>query len=204
MVARKRSDDCGTLVGMAGDSSDRPTRKDAVRNRALLVAAAVETFQEEGLDASVNAIARRAGVNVATLYRHFPTKDHLVGAVLDGLLAPLVAARDRALETPAGAPVLAAFLRDTARLQSENRGLLDALGRHPSADDVRRRLREPSIAIVEPLVARARAGGELRKELGAIDVLVALQMLSVVAAKAPSGLDLERYVGIVLRGLRPD
>ena len=189
---------------MAGEPTDRPTRKDAVRNRALLVEAAVETFRDEGLDASVNAIARRAGVNVATLYRHFPTKDHLVEAVLDALLAPLVSARDRALATPAGAPVLAGFLREAAQLQSRNRGLLDAFGRHPAAPDVGRRLREPSIAIVEPLVARARNGGELRPDFGAIDLLVALQMVSVVVAKAPAGVDVDRYVGIVLRGLRPD
>ncbi|HWT94725.1 MAG TPA: helix-turn-helix domain-containing protein [Solirubrobacteraceae bacterium] len=189
---------------MAAEPRDRPTRKDAVRNRAVLVEAAATVFREEGLDASVNAVARAAGVNVATLYRHFPTKGHLVDAVLDALLAPLVSARDRALATPAGAPFLAGFLREAAQLQSRNRGLLDAFGRHPSAPDVGRRLREPSIAIVEPLVERAHEGGELRADFGAIDLLIGLQMVATVVAKAAAGLDVDRYVGIVVRGLRPD
>lgn len=189
---------------MAADHSDRPTRKDAVRNRALLVDAAAEAFREEGLDASVNAIARAAGVNVATLYRHFPTKDHLVGAVLEAILEPLVAVRDRALATPGDGPVLELFLREAAHLQGEHRGLLDALVRDPSGLAVRRRLRGPSIAIVEPLVERAREGGELRPEFGAIDLLIALQMVSVVVAKATMEIDVDRYVGILVRGLRPD
>ena len=60
-----------------------PLRRDAARNRERLLDAAAAAFREEGLGASVNAIAASAGVNVATLYRHFPTKDDLVAAVRD-------------------------------------------------------------------------------------------------------------------------
>jgi hypothetical protein len=85
---------------------------------------------------------------------------------------------------------------------ADQRGLADALGDYPSADDVRRQLREPAIAIVEPLVARAHRDGTLRPEFGAIDLLIALRMLAVVAyAPEPPGID--RFVDLVLRGLRP-
>jgi AcrR family transcriptional regulator len=167
-----------------------------VRNRARLVEAAARAFREDGLRASVNAIARDAGLNVATLYRHFPTKEDLIEAVLEAVLEPLTAARDRAL---AADEALATFLREAVRLQTGNRGLVDALGR-PPASEVRARLREPAVAIVDPLVERAHREGDLRTDFGAQDVLIALQMLGTIAERP----DLtDRYVDVILRGLRP-
>jgi AcrR family transcriptional regulator len=175
-----------------------------VRNRELLVEAAAITFREEGLAASVNTVARRAGVNVATLYRHFPTKDDLVAAVLDAVLQPLVEARDRALAAMGAGAVLATFLREAQRLQTEHRGLVDALGGAPPSLEVRERLREPAVDVVEPIVEIAHRDGELRRDLDAVDLLVALRMIGVPAA-APrlSDREPERYVEMVLRGLRP-
>ena len=71
-------------------------------------------------------------VNLATLYRHFPTKDHLIVAVLEAVLEPLVTARDRALTTQESSDALATFVHEAVRLQAEHRGLIDALGRYPS------------------------------------------------------------------------
>src|SRR5919112_2626946 len=64
-------------------SAQRPLRADARRNREKVVAAAAAAFGEAGLDAQVEDIARRAGVGVGTVYRHFPTKDALVGALAE-------------------------------------------------------------------------------------------------------------------------
>ena len=168
-------------------------RADAVRNRARLIEAAANAFREDGLGASVNAIASDAGVNVATLYRHFPAKEDLLDAVLDSLLEPLTDAVERALAAPAGAP-LAYFLHDAVRLQDAHRGLAESL-----ATEVRARLRVPALAIVEPLVREARASGELREDFDAEDVLLAMRM---VASTTVSG-RVERYAEIVVRGLRP-
>ena len=63
-------------------NSPRPLRADAARNRALLLAAAADEFAERGLDASVADIARRAGVGKGTVFRHFPTKDDLIAAIV--------------------------------------------------------------------------------------------------------------------------
>jgi AcrR family transcriptional regulator len=174
-------------------------RSDAARNRSSLVAAAAHAFSEQGLGASVNTIARDAGVNVATLYRHFPAKDDLIVAVLESLLEPLATAARHALALDDAVDALSAFVREAGRLWADQRGLADALGDPPA--DIRRQLREPAIAIVAPLVARAHRDGTLRPEFAAIDVLIALRMLAVVAY-APD-VDVDRFVELILRGLRP-
>ncbi|TKB29941.1 MAG: helix-turn-helix transcriptional regulator, partial [Mesorhizobium sp.] len=56
----------------------KPLRADARRNRDKLVEAAAQAFAAEGVDASLEEIAKRAGVGIGTLYRHFPTREHLV------------------------------------------------------------------------------------------------------------------------------
>jgi AcrR family transcriptional regulator len=185
---------------MVGGDEIRAPRRDAVRNRARLVEAAAHAFREEGLGASVNAIAERAGVNVATLYRHFPTKDALIVAVIEAVLEPLVVARDRALATEDPAEALRTFFREAIRLQAENRGLVDALGRYPKGAEVRDKLREPAIEIVTPLAERALRDGQLRRDFGALDLLVALHML-VVAAEGRAGVDNDRYAEMIVRGL---
>jgi hypothetical protein len=96
-------------------------------------------FGDEQVDrrsVCADAIAERAGVTVATLYRHFPTKDALIVAVVEAVLEPLATARDRALATDDPDELLPTFLREAVRLQSENRGLVDALGRSPQGAEV--------------------------------------------------------------------
>ena len=168
-------------------------RADAVRNRARLIEAAAAAFRDDGLGASVNAIASDAGVNVATLYRHFPAKEDLLDAVLDSLLEPLAVTCERALAAPAGAQ-LAFFLHDSVRLKEAHRGLAESL-----TMEVRARLREPAIALVEPLVEACHASGELRADFDAEGVLIAMRMVSAASVVAEPG----RFADVVLRGLRP-
>ena len=80
-------------------AASRPLRKDAVRNRALLVAAAREVFAERGLDASLDDVAHRAGLGVGTAYRHFANKYELARAIFGEAIDEIVAARrERGLE----------------------------------------------------------------------------------------------------------
>jgi AcrR family transcriptional regulator len=155
--------------------TDRPTRKDAVRNRSRLIDAATSAFRERGLGVSVNAVARAAGVNVATLYRHFPTKDHLVAAVV----------------------------RDAVRIQSEHGGIFDALGGQPVGSIIRETLRALAKGIAEPVVERAHRDGALREDYDAIDLLITLRMLGAAAGVHEPDKDIDRYVDVVLQGLRP-
>ena len=193
---------------MVGDvptiRADKPRRKDALRNRERLVEAAATAFRETGLGASVNAIAERAGVNVATLYRHFPTKDALILAVLETILEPLQAARDEALAEAGPDGVLRAFLRSAACKPTGNEGLIDALGRYPAGPRLRAELGDRAAAIVEPLVERAKRDGELREDVDARDLLFIMRGLAVVAGSPRGSAErLERHIDIVVRGLRP-
>jgi AcrR family transcriptional regulator len=187
---------------MATSSTPRPLRSDAARNRAALVKTAADAFREDGLGVSVNEIARRADVNIATLYRHFPTKDHLVDAVLGGMLEPISGARDLALATPEGGDVLDVFIREAARLQGDHRGLVEALSNQGGVD-VRGHLRGPAVAMAEPVAERAHRDGTLRADFDAEDLLCVLQMISVVTTSAErASKPVSRYVDLALRGLR--
>lgn len=182
-----------------------PLRRDAARNRELLIKAAADAFGEDGLAASVNAIATAAGVNVATLYRNFPTKDHLVGAVLETVLEPLAKASQRALEAPDADGVLATFVRDSTRGQAHHRGVADALAGAQLGEAVVAELRATAASYVRPVVDAAHAAGELRAELDVVDVLITLRMLSTVLAVAEQrDREIDTYVDLVIRGLRPD
>ncbi len=202
-ISQKRSERCGILRSVPATPIDRPTRKDAVRNRSRLIDAATVAFREDGLAVSVNAIARAAGVNVATLYRHFPTKDDLVAAVLEALMEPLAGARDRALATAPTGDALAAFVRDAVRIQIEHGGVFDALAGQPVGSTIRERLRSISIGIAQPVAERAHRDGTLREDLDVIDLLITLRMLGAVAGAQEAGRDTGRYIDVVLRGLRP-
>src|ERR1700712_998555 len=108
------------LGSMNPTSAERPIRSDARRNRARLIEVAAEAFRDEGLDVGVDELARRAGVGVATLYRHFPAKPDLILAVTEGVLDELERAADSPGQTVAG------FLDAALRLHCRNRGFLEA------------------------------------------------------------------------------
>ena len=124
----------------------------------------------------------------------------MVAGPVDEDAAERQAARDRALATEDGGETLAGFVREAVRLQAKHQGLIDALVQQGAGLEVRDRLRGPAIDIVTPLVERAHRDGELRADFAAIDVLVTLRMVAVVAVESP---DAGRDVDVVLRGLRP-
>ena len=107
----------------------KPLRADARRNREKVVAAASAAFAESGLDAQVEDIARRAGVGVGTLYRHFPTKDALIDAIVDARFAELTGAAERALEEDDVWAGFESFLVAAVELQAGDRARDRADGR---------------------------------------------------------------------------
>jgi AcrR family transcriptional regulator len=173
------------------------TRRDAVRNRARLARAAAAAFREDGLDVAVDAIAKRAGVGVATLYRHFPTKLDLIVAVTEAVLEDLEAAAREALGAD---DVLRAFLTAAMQQQHENRGFLEAITQHALPDDVREELTDGVVTMLTPIADAAHAAGTLAPELDAGDLVGAMRMLgaagSTVQPRTP-----ETYLAVVLGGL---
>ena len=87
-----------SYTGRMAAAAKTPLRRDAQRNRERIIAATREAFGERGLDVGVDEIARRAGVGMGTLYRHFPTKDALIDAVVEARFDELVASAEAALQ----------------------------------------------------------------------------------------------------------
>ncbi|AUG78155.1 hypothetical protein CFP65_3359 [Kitasatospora sp. MMS16-BH015] len=181
----------------------RALRRDAAQNRARLLAAAWEVFAEQGPDAGVDEIARRAGVGMGTLYRRFPTKDALITALYDEILENILTHTRAAAAEPCGGTGLESVLWHIGTVMSSHHGGLSRLWQAvpPDVDTQRAEL----WALMARLLDRARSAGEVRTDLTLTDVyLGVLAIRSVIdetAAQAPGAW--RRYVSLVLAGFRP-
>ena len=184
---------------------ERPQRADARRNRGKVVAAAASAFAESGLEAQVEDIARRAGVGVGTVYRHFPTKDALVGALAEQHFARLADTIERALDEP-GDPweVFRSTIWRTARAAAGDVAWCEIIAGHPSAVHAASRGQERLSAATATLIARAQAAGAMRPDATVEDIRTIMCGFGHVAAaqRAGAALDWKRYLEIALDGLR--
>jgi AcrR family transcriptional regulator len=181
-----------------------PLRRDARANRERILEAARAVFADDGIEASVEQIAQRAGVGMGTLYRRFPTKEDLIDAVLEDSLDAFVAVAEDALAAEDAWAGFCEFLERALDLHAGNRALKDVLatGEHGRArlEAARERLRP----LVGELVGRAQASGALRSDFVPEDLpLVFWTGGRVVEASAEVAPDLwRRYLGLLLDGLR--
>jgi AcrR family transcriptional regulator len=156
-------------------SADRPQRADAQRNRRRLLDAATAVFCERGLDVSVGDIAQRAGVGRATLFRNFPTKDHLIVAIVIDRLGETVARGRTLLQAPDAGEALFGLIDETVGRQRTDRTLFAALDdtwrSHPEIRAAHAQL----VATLEALVERAQRAGAVREDVSAVDVLMLLK-----------------------------
>jgi AcrR family transcriptional regulator len=185
----------------------RSTRADARRNRERILEAARAAFAEQGPDAQIDDIARRAEVGVGTVYRHFPTKDALIGELIH---LKLTALRDRARRKLAegGDPgeAFRSFLREQAGVIAKDAALQHMLWAEtkeamvpvaPLYDEVNEAVGE--------LIARAKEAGTIRADLEVDDVRTFICGLgAIMAADARSVLpfDWRRQLDFMLDGLR--
>lgn len=193
-----------TKSSTTDDVSSRPLRKDAARNRALLVAAAREVFASRGLDATLDDVARHANVGVGTAYRHFANKYELAGAILDQVLDEVVADAQSCLAEDDPWTGLVRFLEGVLVRQSADRGLREVLtGAKDSARmvEMQARMAVPVGALIE----RARTAGAIDPDVTITDLGIVLTMLCAVAdLGAQARPDLwRRYLPTLLAGLRP-
>jgi AcrR family transcriptional regulator len=185
---------------------ERPLRRDAQANRDRIVAAARAAFAEEGIEASVEQIARRASVGMGTLYRHFATKEDLVDAVLEDAFDAFVSAAQHALAEEDAWVGFRRFLERLFALHVENRALKDILATRAHgqarAEAMRRRMRP----LVRRLVERAQEQGALRPDFTPEDMpLVFWTGGRVIDATADVAPDLwRRFLGLMLDGLRAE
>src|SRR3954467_14909498 len=103
-------------------------RADAARNRAAIVEAARAVFAEQGLDAPLDEIAKRAGTGNATLYRRFPARSDLVAAVFAERMAAHVEAVEAALNDDDPWNGFACYIRAVVAMQARDRGIADLVG----------------------------------------------------------------------------
>jgi AcrR family transcriptional regulator len=177
------------------------TRVDAQRNRARLLASARELLAAQGGDISLREVARDAGVGVATLYRHFPTRDELVDAVLDDALQEFLAAARAALAAADPWAGFTGFVDEALRLMARNRGLRDALETGTLGCERAAELCADIAALIAELVDRAQAAGALRADFTGPDVAAVLWAGDRVLELGDAAL-WRRHLGYLLDGLR--
>ena len=182
-----------------------PLRRDAQRNRDRILAATRAAFQERGLEVGVDEIARRAGVGMGTLYRHFATKDALIDAIVDARFAELTAAAEHALLADDAWEGFAGFLTAAVDLQRSDRGFKDALAARGRDEKRVKAARRKLHDVIERLVARGRDEGALRDDVVPEDVTVLLwataRVIERTADVAPD--QVHRFLAMHLDGLRP-
>ncbi|AZM61132.1 MULTISPECIES: TetR/AcrR family transcriptional regulator [unclassified Streptomyces] len=182
-----------------------PRRRDARRNRDRLVEAAHAVFAEQGLDAPLDVIARRAGVGNATLYRHFPTRAALVDAVFHDQLTGTMAAGERARTAPDAWAGLTGYLRAVFATLAADRGTNDLMTTRLPDVEVLQAVHAHNRDTVGLLLDRARAQGTVRPDVTTEDLLFALAALGravppLTAATAPDAW--HRPLALFLDGLR--
>jgi AcrR family transcriptional regulator len=179
-------------------------RADAARNRRLLLAAAADEFAERGLDASIADIARRAGVGKGTVFRHFPTKDDLLAAIVLDRIDALSTVGDQLVSAADPGAALLDFLTVAAhQRQQRDLSFLQEAG-DLNADVTR--AREQLFRTVHKLVDRAREHGAVRADVTGADIILLMCAPSYVTSYLPDAPpDMwRRYLAIIFDGLRPE
>ena len=182
----------------------RPLRADAARNRARLLAAAREVFAERGLDATMDQVARRAGVGVGTAYRRFRNRDDLIAALFEERLEEFMAILDAALADDDPWRGLSAFLERSMEMQAEDRGFKELMLQSAEGPERMRRFRAQVRPLVGELVRRARDAGELRPDVVEDDIVLVSLMTGAVSEFA-QGVEprlWRRSLALQLDGLR--
>jgi AcrR family transcriptional regulator len=174
----------------------RPQRADARRNFDALLAAARDAFAGKGVDASLEEIARQAGVGIGTLYRNFPTRQDLVKAVYLGEIEELCIAAEEVADLPPW-EALTTWLRRFVEYAATKRAIHESLNREAA---VFQDAREAMYAAGTPLLEHAQEAGEARKDLSFDDLL---RMVSgLTAAGFVDQEQRDRVTAIALDGVR--
>ena len=171
---RGKSDQIKEMTARPAEIVRKP-RADAIRNRERVLEAAKAVFSAGGADASLEAVAKRAGVGIGTLYRHFPTREDLFEAVYRREVEQLGDLAERLKSEPDAVEALRRWLRSNVELVATKKGMLAALQlvAHGSSELYAYAFDRLTKA-VGALLARAIAAGEIRADIGPEDVLRAL------------------------------
>lgn len=183
--------------------SSRAPRADAARNRSALLAAARSAFATSGDDASLEGIARQAGVGIGTLYRNFPTREDLVAAVYAAELDAVVAASGHLLAADGPTTGLRAWLDRYAAFVAAKRGMAETVraGSIAAAASTNR-TRERVNGAIQAFLSAGAASGELRGDVPADDVTTTLVGIFLATRDADDDAQRMRLLDFLVEGLR--
>jgi AcrR family transcriptional regulator len=182
---------------------ERPLRADARRNREKVVAAARAVFSDQGRDAQMDDVAKRAGVGVGTVYRHFPTKEALIEALMVDAFRSIAAEAERALEIEDAWEAFATVLWHGAEVMAADRAMSEVFASAPSVAESARPTIEGLTAAVDELIRRGQAAGVLRSDLMVDDIPMLMCGIGAATKKQHSCDGAwRRHLAIVLDGLR--
>jgi len=194
----------------AGETSqhaagERPLRRDAERNRQRILAAAAEVFTEHGLDATLDEVARAAGVGIGTVYRRFPDKEALIAALFRERVDNLVTVAEEACATPDPWQAVVSYLEYAAAAMAGDTGLRQLMMFGTYDRDQVCYARDRMRPVISKLVERAQASGDLRRDFAATDVkMIAFMLASLAEYAAAVTPDVwRRYLAMLIDGLRP-
>ena len=186
------------------ESEARELRADATRNRKQLLDVATRVFVSADGEPSMRAIAREAGVGIATLYRHFPNRESLVDAVYRDQVERLTAgARDLLAQVPPPA-ALRRWMDLFGEWIATKNGMLDTLlAMIESGEIAHARTQTELLAAIDALLDAGRATGELRADVTAEDIAASLIGIFTVAPLPEHEARASRLLNILMDGLRP-
>lgn len=182
-------------------------RCDAQRNHEALLEAAANAFAEGGIEVSAGEIARRAGVAKGTLFRHFPTKRDLLGAVLAHRMRTLREMIEEVVaERPPGLGAVSELMVRGAETLAADRSFFDAAMREGAGAAELTGVKLELMAALDELAAAAQGVGELRADVNGIDL--AMLMMAATNTCAPAQAReralWRRYLALMIDGLRPE
>jgi AcrR family transcriptional regulator len=181
----------------------RKPRADAQRNRARLLKTAKAAFAEKGAEASLDEIARTAGVGAGTLYRHFPTRDALIEAVYRHETEQLVAAATRLAGTHAPTAALREWLQLFVDYMATKHGMYEALNSIVGGtSELYSASTEQMTRAIAKLVDRAAASGDIRSDFDPLDLLRALAGVANMSSGPDGTQAAKRMIDILIAGIR--
>lgn len=188
----------------ASETSPRPLRKDAERNRQRVIEAARDLFAIKGLEATLNEVAHHGGMGVGTVYRRFPTKEALFEAIFEDSIDELACLAEEALAYDDSWQGFAWFVERMCEKTAMDRGIREILFSKVSGCDRVDAARTRLVPKLTKVVERAQKDGYLRREIAESDMPffgVMAGIISQFAGHVDAGL-WRRYVAIILDGLR--
>jgi AcrR family transcriptional regulator len=186
------------------DAKMRASRADATRNRDQLLAVATRVFGSADAEPSMRAIAREAGVGIATLYRHFPTRESLVDAVYQDQVVRLTAGARELLGQLPPAAAMRHWMDLFGEWIATKNGMLDTLlAMIESGEIAHAQTRTELLTAITTILDAGCAAGDLRPDVTAEDIAASLIGIFTVAPQPEHEAKANRMLNLLMDGLRP-